>query len=203
MTSIAQRLRRFGRSLVEPLLAARLKRMTALIGAYIRDGDTVLDVGCGRLEIGEVLAKEKGAHWIGVDTVDYHEAPLEFHRYDGKRLPFDDGAADVVLLSFVLHHCDEPEDLVREIFRVTRHRIVVLEDVVDGTAGSFRMAKVHDYIANRLIDSNIPLPYQFKTPAEWERLFQSVGLRVLETRPIKSQPLAWTKQVLFSLEKGI
>ena len=196
-----QRLRRTGRFLVEPLLASRLKRMTALIGAYIRNGDTVVDVGCGRLEIGEVLARDRGARWIGVDTVDYHEAPLEFHKYDGKRLPFEAGAADVVLLSFVLHHCDEPESLMREVYRVTRDRIVVLEDVVDGTAMSLRMTKAHDYIANRLIDPNIPLPYQFKTTPEWERLFQSLGLRVVETRELKSQPLTWARQVLFSLEK--
>ena len=102
------------------------------LAARIHDGDEVLDIGCGS---GHTLAEVSLFRAIrprGVDVAlrgqRFEEIPIA--RYDGRTLPFDDKSFDVTLLCYVLHHLS-PEHaavLFGEAVRVTRRRIVMLED---------------------------------------------------------------------------
>lgn len=102
------------------------------VAARIEDGDSVLDVGCGS---GHVLAELKlfrRIRAVGVDLATDRVAfgDLEISRFDGQSLPFADGAFDVTLVCYVLHHLS-PEDaaaLMREVVRVTRRRVILHED---------------------------------------------------------------------------
>ena len=95
--------------------------------------------------------------------------PLAVHRFDGKTLPEEDGAFDVVTCLFELHHCngtdEEQEQLCRELCRVSKRYVVVGED---SNEPQFRER-------NLLRDVN----GRFRTRAEWSALFASLGLRVL------------------------
>ena len=44
-------------------------------------------------------------------------------------LPFPSESFDTVLLITVLHHTRDPETLLREALRVTRNKLIILEDV--------------------------------------------------------------------------
>src|SRR3954470_1302731 len=107
----------FGRitpRLVEPLLEA----------AAVRSGTRVLDVATGP---GYVAARaaERGAAVVGVDLSESMLAlarrlhpDLDVRRGDAEALPFDDGAFDAVVGSFVLLHLGRPEQAAREFARV-------------------------------------------------------------------------------------
>jgi ubiquinone/menaquinone biosynthesis C-methylase UbiE len=53
--------------------------------------------------------------------------PIRFVRLDARCLPFRDHSVDVVLCSLMLHHLTEDDAVVtlRELARVTRHRLIV------------------------------------------------------------------------------
>jgi arsenite methyltransferase len=114
-----------------------------LDGIHLRGDETVLDVGCGRglLLIGAAKRLTTGKA-VGVDiwnTEDLSgnrpEATLENARLEGvaervevkdgdaRRLPFADGAFDVIVTKDALHniyHAAERDTAVREIARVLR-----------------------------------------------------------------------------------
>src|SRR4051812_19143400 len=107
----------FGRitpRLVEPLLEA----------AAVRSGSRVLDVATGP---GYVAARaaQRGAAVVAIDLSEsmlalarrLHPA-LDVRRGDAEALPFDDGAFDAVVGSFVLLHLGRPEQGAREFARV-------------------------------------------------------------------------------------
>ena len=87
-----------------------------------------LDVGCGPGETDAFLADRFGK----LEGVDISEAVIEaararnpavvYRTYDGKRLPYDDGAFDLVFTICVVHHVSpaEWEPFVRELARVLR-----------------------------------------------------------------------------------
>jgi len=89
----------------------------------------VLDVGCGN-GVFTSLFSEMSPFVVGLD---YSEHMLRGNpgrvllRGKGEGLPFKDGSFDVVFLSNLLHHSDNPQAIVRETARVSSRYIVFLE----------------------------------------------------------------------------
>lgn len=67
--------------------------------------------------------------------------------YDGVTMPFADGAYDVSVAMYVLHHTPSPEALLREMQRVSRKRIVLVEELYRHRPGKLRLAML-DYLVN-------------------------------------------------------
>ena len=49
--------------------------------------------------------------------------------YDGARMPFQDGAFDTAIAMYVLHHTPDPARVLGEMKRVSRQRIVLVEEL--------------------------------------------------------------------------
>jgi SAM-dependent methyltransferase len=102
------------------------------IARQVRDGDAVLDVGCGAGHLLAELAMFREIRPFGVDvSLDryvFREIPAA--RFDGRSLPFVAGSFDVTVCCYVLHHLtpEHAKELIGEMVRVTRRRIVLLED---------------------------------------------------------------------------
>lgn len=90
-------------------------------------GERVLEVGCGTGADLLQFAKH-GAVATGVDLTTNHVELARIrvgnlaavHKADARNLPFADESFDYVYSHGVLHHCDEPDQVVREIFRALR-----------------------------------------------------------------------------------
>ena len=76
----------------------------------------ILDVGCGVKPYYPFFAPV-ASEYIGVDVVENPAAEL---LGPVEALPVDDATFDVVLCTQVLEHCDDPNQAVRELRRVTR-----------------------------------------------------------------------------------
>jgi SAM-dependent methyltransferase len=92
---------------------------------------TVLDVGCGRGRMLELLA-ERGIEACGVEASEEHVEQLVATGHNarvgsGDALPFEDDAFDVVTMRHMLHHMAEHEPALREALRVARRAVVVAE----------------------------------------------------------------------------
>jgi SAM-dependent methyltransferase len=127
------------------------------------DSKVVLEVGCGPggnlLEIGQHRSPEK---LLGVDisqtmieiateNLNRHNIPAEIHKINGVTLPFADRSIDLSYTVTVLQHNTDGtalKALVREMCRVTRDTVVVMEDTghegLNGT-GSFIARQVDVY----------------------------------------------------------
>jgi SAM-dependent methyltransferase len=120
----------------------------------------VLEVGCGPggnlLEIGQHRSPEK---LLGVDisqtmieiatgNLARHNVAAEFHKINGVTLPFADRSIDLSYTVTVLQHNTDGtalKALVREMCRVTRETIVVMEDT-----GNQGLSGMGSFIARRL-----------------------------------------------------
>jgi SAM-dependent methyltransferase len=95
----------------------------------LREGENVLEVGCGYGWISRALWDAARIRWCGVDRsiTMVRQLRRTFDGYgpraicaEAGRLPFRDGEFDKVLCTGVLMHISEDEAAVREIVRVLR-----------------------------------------------------------------------------------
>ena len=104
------------------------------------EGARVLDVACGTGELSRVLARAGAASVIGLDfcrpmlEIARHKAAddnrtLLFVEGDALRLPFADGAFDVVTIAFGLRNLAGVEEGLRELLRILKPggRAAILE----------------------------------------------------------------------------
>lgn len=81
-------------------------------------GRKVLDVGCGRGYVGEVV-EEKGGVYTGVDFVATRSG-FRLALADAARLPFADAEFDAVFCIDAFEHFPDPDAAVREFGRMLR-----------------------------------------------------------------------------------
>lgn len=164
-------------------------------------GARVLDLGCGRGYVGALLEREFGCVAVGCDVAPGNEALRRFCLFDGGRLPFRSRAFDATLLCFVLHHTDDPVALLREAARVTRGRILVLEDTP-----RCRLDRVWGWIHCWSFNKGLGLPGlgRVRIEEEWRAHFRSLGLRVVQAKALRRldrfPPVARTLFVIESAE---
>lgn len=98
--------------------------------------ERLLDVGSGRgiitLELHKLVKEIHGIEFSDENLKDALRFKKEteidnvhFHRADGKKLPFRENHFDMVICSQVLEHIDNPEEVVREIVRVAKNKILI------------------------------------------------------------------------------
>lgn len=118
-----------------------------MLGDYVGPGDSVLDVGCGAGYLADNLHQMYAAVTTGLDVQDFRRSDIAFRRFDGISIPFPDGSFDHVVLSFVLHHSQDPMALIRECRRVARRSVIVFEDMPDNRFGKM-LTSIHVGIFN-------------------------------------------------------
>ena len=178
------------RHTVSDLLVAH--RMTS----QIAPGDRVLDVGCG------------GGHWLAklrmfrdIEAVGVDLAPpadrdgIKMMAYDGRTLPFPDQSFDVTLFCYVLHHVgrDHARRLLDEAVRVTRRRIMLLEDSMPAFGFWYRVRNMCHRLETSMAyaasaDTYVPPEAEemFLTHDEWRRFAGGIG----GVSSVSVQPLA-------------
>ncbi len=145
-------------------------------------GARALDVGAGEGYVARELRALTGAWTCSVDVGRFRRALVPYVTYDGWRLPFDDAAFDTSTILLTLHHCTEPEAVLDEAVRVTRYRVIVLESVYRNRWEHFWLDRLDGWLNGYRHQGSMNIPYLFRTPEEWMRLFTSRGLRAVETR---------------------
>jgi len=109
------------------------ERNAAFFLPHLKPGMALLDAGCGpgSITLGLATAVSPG-HVTGVDissaAVERARAlalqrgvtNVSFEQHHLRALPYADGTFDAVFMHAVLQHVDEPERVVRELFRVMK-----------------------------------------------------------------------------------
>ena len=132
-----------------------MPRANAIIDSFaavIQSNSTIIDIGAGKGLLAQEMAQRFNARVTMVDVASYNQTQLPLTICDSRRLAFADSSFDYAILSFVLHHCQNPDTILREALRVA-NQVIVIENDVRGRLRS---------IVTRAIDS-VPA-IQYGTP---------------------------------------
>ena len=201
-------LTRFEKRII-PGQRAHAERVLPFLLPLVSAGMRVLDFGNGSGAIAQTRDERSEAAVVGVDVAQNSLFPVPVVSYDGKTLPFRDGAFDLAYAVFVLHHCPDVEAALREIHRVVKGRIVLIEDVWRN-----RVERFWTYFFHVIFDLFMLVmtligrakwsgyfKYQFKEEHEWRRCFEALGLTLTEADDVVLDPRYPVKHRRYVLDK--
>ena len=167
---------------------------------FIKEDSTLLDLGCGSGIIGKEFSRFFNSEILGLDIIDNRVIEIPFRRYNGKDLSFlKDNSFDAVLINFVLHHCQNPIDLLKESKRVSKDIIVIYENIPEGLLSKI-FCYLHGVSFACLFQKNENTG-KFLKRKEWETEFEKMGLKVLYSKKVSRWKLM--KEHLYILKKGV
>jgi ubiquinone/menaquinone biosynthesis C-methylase UbiE len=183
-------------------LLRRAERCYANIAEHL-SGETLLDFGAGSGILAKTIQHRKGMQVSLVDVVNYSLTALPFYPYEQSApLGFEDNCFDSALLYLVLHHADDPLHALKEVTRVTKRRLIIVEGEVEQPE-RYLVNCFLDWLHNRVVSGmDIHVPLNFQRVADWHEWFAQLGLKVMKTQLLDvDDPCAPEFHVLFVLEK--
>jgi 2-polyprenyl-3-methyl-5-hydroxy-6-metoxy-1,4-benzoquinol methylase len=113
------------------------EEMVSEIKDFIKEGERVLDFGCGSGILAKKLKEKLNADVLGVDIADERIEKIPFQKFDGRGISFRADSFETILISFVLHHTQNPMEILREAKRVAK-KIIIFEDLPESFLGKLR-----------------------------------------------------------------
>lgn len=149
-------------------------RVYKIVMDFAPNARKVLDLGCGKC-CTTVKLKNHGMNIVSLDVVDKGVCthPTLF---DGKHIPFGNKEFDLGICSFVLHHTQNQNELLKELQRTCK-RVILIEDTPI-TQKDKHLAKKH---SESEWGSCVSC---FKSRDQWMQTFSSLGLTVLKEKAI-------------------
>jgi len=123
------------------------RKLTAL-GAHVKPGERVLDVGCNSGHFIDFCPSGCEVHGVDLspDLVERARTRLASAQVaPAESLPFPDRSFDVVNLAGVIEYVFDPNVVLRELIRVSRRLVIGTADHEDGIWGAHRVAG-HEYM---------------------------------------------------------
>lgn len=182
------------KSLLDAVMARRARRLMEQIGEWLPDEGPVLDLGSGTGHLSDRLARERGLAVVSADVSDIHVVGPAPILVGSGALPFETGAFSAALVLFVLTYPDDPARVLREVARVTRGPVILMQSVYASRLGymwlrvrefcwtfaGFHVSKIVGYVSR---DAAFTMrTSRFYTAAELRREVEAVGLRVRSRR---------------------
>jgi ubiquinone/menaquinone biosynthesis C-methylase UbiE len=162
------------------MLNTYVQKQIRLLSPYIEPRGRLLDFGCGDLSLLIALRRilPKSA-LTGIDVMDtgIRERGITFRTYDGKNIPFNNTSFDTTIVYHVFHHCDDPKKALRDVMRVTKKQILMVEPVYRNALDLFFM-KILDRLGNGWRNVAIAMPFMFQKQKTWERWVDESGWTV-------------------------
>ena len=168
---------------------------------YIASDSQLLDLGCGSGIVGREFALYFNSEVLGIDIIDNRVLPIPFRLFSGDNLAFaKDNSFDGVLINFVLHHCKNPIELLKESKRVSKDVVILYENLPEGLLSKifcFLHGTSFAYLFQKNSNKGI-----FYTDGQWRKIFNDLGFEVAYSKKVS----AWfnpMKEQLYVLKKGV
>lgn len=165
------------------ILDGRAEDMARAVRAAVPEGAEVLDMGAGSGLMIDLLRKQRGIRPVAFDVHPLTLGEVPVRRYDGARLPLADRSVDATVAVSMLHHCDDPVATLREMRRVTRERLIILEDIYDH-AGH----RIGTFLGHIFLWAAFGMPWRtesFGSEPVWRRRLTEAGWRVAEFQRVR------------------
>jgi len=162
------------------------ERIIAL--AEPKPDDRILDVGCGTGVLTRQLSQiaSDPGNLAGVDLSESmlgvareHCPGVEFHQCSATSLPFADGSFNVVVSSFMLMFTPEPEQVLREMYRLVAPGGRLVISIWQGLETNPVYLALVDIAREVLGDESaesLAWPYALGKPGHLASLFQAAGI---------------------------
>lgn len=185
-------------------LETRARTIATFLAPHLPARGAVLDFGSGDGLVARTLARVNGVDILTLDVVDYRmDTGTPFEIYAGGALPFADNAFETVLAIFALHHTENPCFYLRELARVSRGTLLILEDSYRNAA-ELVVTRWLDRLGNFIESREVAVPCNFLTEMTWAAHFEELGLAVAHRERFYNHPLSYVvpRHVFYKLEKG-
>jgi SAM-dependent methyltransferase len=209
----------------------RVDYLFSNIGKYVLDPSRNLaDIGTGLGFVAKRIA-EHNVPLVTTDIKDFRNdiaKDLDFyHCTQNEPLPFPDKSYDTSLLIAVLHHSEDPLNLFKEVDRITKDRLVIIESIYDLTNDDlpknrlpeckeyydafeklnpeqrYMYGTFFDWVLNAPFKPGVSVPYNFNTRKGWKNLFKEYDFNVVEERVLAfDQPDSPEPHVLYVLKRN-
>jgi SAM-dependent methyltransferase len=173
---------------------ARDRRIRVLAGHLARllpEGLSVLDVGSGDGRLARLLMSRRADLAVrGADVLVRPGTAIPVEPFDGRRLPFGDGAFGAAMLVDALHHSEDPAALLAEAARVAP--LLVIKDHLADAPLAVPRLRFMDRVGNARF--GVRLTYHYWTRARWNEAFVSLGLTTevwMGRLHLYPAPLSW------------
>ncbi len=113
---------------------ATQRSMDAILATERLRNRSVVDIGCGdgfytirfwdKAQPKSMIGLDPAGHAIAVANTNKGNRPVQFLVGDAHQLPFPDNSFDVALVQSILHHDDDPKNVIREAFRVAPEIVI-------------------------------------------------------------------------------
>ncbi len=155
----------------------RIERLSEHVEALLPRGARVLDIGSGDGAVGAAIARRRPDVEVeGVDVLVRPQTAIPTRPFDGRHLDEANDSVDVALLVDVLHHAEEPVELLAEARRVAPV-IVIKDHLLEGRLAE-RTLRLMDWTGNARY--GVGLPYAYWTRARWHEVFTELRLEPIE-----------------------
>lgn len=152
----------------------RIRVLSARLAKLLPADAKALDVGCGDGQISQAILQQRPDVSIeGLEVLLRGEPRIPVSQFDGRTLPFADKSFHVVMFVDVLHHTDDPAQLLREAARVASEFVVLKDHTADG-ALAFSTLRFLDWVGNAR--HGVALPYNYWKRSQWREELQKAGL---------------------------
>jgi SAM-dependent methyltransferase len=139
----------------------------------------VLDIGCGDGHLAALLSDRRPDIAVeGLDVLKREHTAVPVREFDGVTIPYKTRSVDVVMFIDVLHHVDDPVQILREALRVSKGAIVIKDHLCDGWLARATL-EFMDRVGNARY--GVAMPGNYWPMSQWENIFQLLGLK----------PVAW------------
>ncbi|HEY4119143.1 MAG TPA: class I SAM-dependent methyltransferase [Byssovorax sp.] len=162
-----------------------MARIVQALSSLVGRADSVLDVGAGDGSLALALAERVGAARVeGVDVLLRPARAITVRAYDGKTLPYADGEFSCVVLSDVLHHCEDPRRVLAEALRVASSCVALKDHFRFGLASQLMLTAL-DRAGNA--GPGVLVRATYFSPGEWVEMVHAAGGHVAS--------LSWPLQI--------
>jgi len=142
---------------------------------------SILDVGCGDGLLDQLLLERRPDLSVrGIEVLIRKKTYRPIETYDGKTIPFPAKSFDAVMLVDVLHHTDDPMELLTQAAHVARKCILLKDHTMDGLLAGPTL-RFMDRVGNAR--HGIALPYNYWTYQQWMDACEKLRLKVAVWQP--------------------
>lgn len=192
------------RKLIEnKIIKKRKEKIVNTFNEFINQDEKILDIGAGGGWISEEIQKRKNAKVTLLDIINFNQTNLKLVLYDGENIPFPNNYFDTSLLIFTLHHCLKPLKVLEEARRVTKKKIIIIEDIPTPWINKvfLYLWDFSGYLISFLVKPpGEKIPFNFKKVSGWQKIFKDFQLKIIFQKEFQSYKII--RHVLFIVEKS-
>ena len=150
----------------------RTKLIISVYERWIKEGENIIDIGCGTGVVTKLLKDYFNSEITGCDVKNYLIYKIPFMQIVNYKIPVKSQSFDVALLNDVLHHVDkdDQEKVLLEAIRVGK-KVFIFE--FEPTL----VGKLADIILNKFHYGDLHAPLSVRTTHDWQTLFKKLGLK--------------------------